>query len=276
MTETNANAWIAATTAILALFVSLASMAFTLYWNSPIGDVQPVSPTALGIVRGMKVEIEGVEGTERLAEAPSDHIVLPLTWQNDSGSSVLVKTPKMVLQELDKAPEEGGVLTGKVHSLLLNGEYPEVSPTVFSKRKSEPFSFKGSLVLEPHSVSQNLLVFRVMEWEGDNYTFRLKGDTHYRIDIEYEQVPTIEIRQVPKGLHWGFLHIAGRSTKTDRLISDLHTEKEIDCLQLHGEPVEPKDINDACEAHQKYKDKGEAVPAGYGWDYRSLVPGARK
>jgi hypothetical protein len=268
---------VTAVTAILALIVSLGSLGFSLYWVSPIGDVQAVDPTEIGIVRGIKPEIEGTEETERLAEVPSDHIVMPLTWQNNSGTSVLVGTPKLVLQEFDQAPDDGGVPIGSPHYLLLVGEYPEIDPAVLSERHSEPFSLRGSLVLQPHSVTQNMLVFRVMGWEVEpNRSFRIKGDTHYRVSIEYEKIPTIEIRQVPKGLHWSFLHIAGRSTTTERLIADWHAFEEFDCLQLHGRPVEPEDINDACEAHQWYKENDEIVPAGYGWDFRSLVPGARR
>jgi hypothetical protein len=110
----------------------------------------------------------------------------------------------------------------------------------------------------------------------DNKNFRIKGDTHYRVSIEYEQIPTLETLGVPNGLHSSFLHIAGRDAKEERLISDWHTFENVDCLQLYGDPVEPKDTNSACKAHQWYKNRGETIPAGYGWEYRSLVPGARE
>jgi hypothetical protein len=113
-----------------------------------------------------------------------------------------------------------------------------------------------------------------MGWDGDNENFRIKGDTHYRVSIEYEQIPTLETLGIPKGLHSSFLHIAGRDAKEERLIADWHTFENVDCLQLYGDPVKPKDTNPACEAHQQHKKRGETIPAGYGWEYRSLVPGA--
>lgn len=267
---------VTAFTAILAIVVSIVSLGFTLFWNSPIGEVQPIEPTEIAIVRGIRWNIEGTEGTERLATAPSDHIVMPLSWQNNSGSSVLIHAPRLVLRELSKAPEDGGVPTGDKHSLLLYGEYSEVSISVFSGIEAKPPDLRGSLVLEPHSATQNILMFRVMHWEGDNKDFRIKGDTHYRVSIEFEQIPTLETLGIPKGFHSSFLHIAGRDEKAKMLLSDWHTVQNVDCLQLYGDPVEPEDINRACKAHQGQKNKGETIPAGYGWDYRSLVPGARE
>jgi len=258
-------------TAILALLVSLATLAFTLYWASPFGYVGSVQPSGYAVARGYNFNIEGRE----VAAAPSDHLVLPLEWENNSGSSVLIKEPELVLHELDEAGND----VGDAQRFFFVGEYPELSAQVLATRNTNPHPYESSLVLAPHSVSQNVAVFRIKKWLGDNWLFRLKGDTRYRLEIEYDQIPTIEIRLIPKGLHWGFVHIAGKERQSDRLITELTTHKNVDCLRLpegvperivgtEGVDTFPQDVlsPDPCE---------DSSP-NYDWDYWSLIPGARE
>jgi hypothetical protein len=257
-------------TATLALLVSLATLAFTMYWNSPFGYVGSVEPSGYAVARGYHFEIEGRE----LAAAPSDHIVLPLEWQNNSGSSVLIKNPELVLYELDEAGND----VGDPQHLFFIGDYPELSGQALASRNTDPHSYKSSLVLAPHSVSESVSVFRIKKWLGDNYLFRLKGDTDYRLEIEYDQIPTIEIRLIPKGLHWGFVHIAGEERQNDGLM-ELSTSKDINCLRLpEGLPERitrlPSVVNPPEDVLSP--DPCEGFAPGYDWDYWSSIPGARE
>ncbi len=79
----------------LALATSVISVFFDLYFDLSYGNVQPLEPSGYCIIRG-------------ISHFPSDHIVLPLEWENTGGLIVLVRNPCLVLRELDPGEEEIG------------------------------------------------------------------------------------------------------------------------------------------------------------------------
>jgi hypothetical protein len=163
---------------ILAAVVSIVSAAVTIYRTSPIGPVKTVMPlSAYAIVRGIDPLGKGWG-----APAPSDHIVLPVELSNNSGSTVLLKEPILQLHEI-------GTPKNKNVTFFLNGEFEELSPSVFSSVNSHPPSFATSLVLAPHSVSKRVLVFRVSKWNGRNYCFRFHQGQVLEGTLTYQRIP---------------------------------------------------------------------------------------
>ena len=173
--------WIAKTAlgvSILAAVVSIVSAAVTIYRTSPIGPVKTVMPmSAYAIVRGIDPLGEGWG-----APAPSDHIVLPVELSNNSGSTVLLKEPILELHEI-------GTPKNKNVTFFLNGEFEELSPGVFDNVNSHPPKFATSVILEPHSVSQRVLVFRVSDWHETNYCFRFHQGQEFEATLTYQRIP---------------------------------------------------------------------------------------
>jgi hypothetical protein len=172
--EKDKSHWIAKA----ALAVSVFSLLITLYRTSPVGSVEPVMPlTSYALVRG--IDPEGTFGPY-----PSDHIVLPMEFSNNTGSTVLLKAPRLELDETS-TPENENV------TFFLTGEYKELSPELLDDVNSQPHTFTPDLVLSPHSVSERNLVFRVSEWTQDdkNYCFRFHQGQRFEIDLKYERIP---------------------------------------------------------------------------------------
>jgi hypothetical protein len=157
------------TISLAALLVSIASLAFTLIYNLAPGEVYPLKPAGYAIIRGVSV-------------FPSDHLVLPMEWENSSGKPIVIRHPYLVLRELDPAGKE----TGTEYRFLLAGEYPEIS----SKSFLENHSIKRSFTLEPHSLSVKILLFHRDRWWDENssqYSFQFPADTAFRVYIGFQR-----------------------------------------------------------------------------------------
>ena len=85
---------------VIALIVSIASLGFTYWYNTSPGDVHPLNPSGYSIIRGIRPH-------------PSDHILLPLEWENTGGRQELVRQPYLVLRERE---------TGNNYTFSLAGE----------------------------------------------------------------------------------------------------------------------------------------------------------
>jgi hypothetical protein len=154
---------------VFALLVSCGTLAFTFTYNLFPGRVQPFSPSGYVIIRGVD-------------PFPSDHLVLPIEWENGGGRSVLIRHPRLILRELDSDGNEVGV----EYTFFLAGEYPDISSTSFR----EGYSIKRSFILEPHSVALKMLVFHIEDWwdeQGDLYNFRFTGDQNFQVYIEFQR-----------------------------------------------------------------------------------------
>lgn len=166
-------AWLSLVVAIVAVVISGAVGIFTYLSNSSIGKVQPLQPSGYTIIRA--------SGESR---GPSDRLVLPLAWKSDSGKSVLISRPRLILHELD----QNGDRNGSKKYFLLEGEYDGTSAQALSVTPE----YKNSLTLEPHSVNTNLLVFRVQDfWDesSENYEFQFHHDRDYHMEVEFLQTP---------------------------------------------------------------------------------------
>lgn len=176
-----------------------------------MGEVRPIEPSGFAIVRGMPA-------SGGVGPFPSDHLVLPLEWKNASGSSVIMRRPQLVFSELG----ENGKPNGKPTRFFLAGEYPNISGAAFS----EPYSYKNAFKLDPHSVSANVLVFRVERWWDLNQRFAFDGDTRYEVRIEFLRAP-------------GRLFGGDEYAKEDLLVAEeFHMVPSVDDLERPGRTVE--------------------------------------
>jgi hypothetical protein len=175
---------------------------------------------------------------------PSDHVVLPLEWSNSSGSSVLVKNPVLVLRALG----QDGEPTGEERRFFMAGEFPDMSAEVLNNANSKPHTFKNSLILQPHTVSQSMAVFRVEGWDREpNECFRFRPGERYRVGVEFQRIP-----EDPKQAAWWRVTGAGSETKREMtLVERLTLQTTADFLSPYG--------------------RGESI----GWDFYSLLPGSR-
>ena len=157
----------------LALTASIASLVFTLWYQLCGPRVTLYEPTGYAIIRG-------------LYSFPSDHIVLPLEWENSGGQTAVVRHPYLKLHN---------VQSGQDLIFGLAGEYAEISTEVFKDRYG--YKIKRSFLLEPHAVSLRVLVFHISDWwddKNENYDFRFLGGDCCDVSIGYQvnQEPPVE------------------------------------------------------------------------------------
>ena len=168
---------------VLAAFSALAVSVFTLLFTlSPWGKVHAIEPSSYAIIRQDTLGSPGVTAT-------TEHLVLPVEWKNDKGSSVLIRRLELTISELDG---DGGT-----HDFVLVKEYPQLSGPAF-KNDSD---FRNSLTLESHSVSTRVLSFRSAD--GD---FQFAPYTKYEARIRFLQNDgsTLEERPRPGKRGWQF------------------------------------------------------------------------
>jgi hypothetical protein len=147
----------------LALLVSVGTLLVTL---APWGSVRPIEPSSYAVLR------------EDPLVGEVEHLVVPLEWQNGKGRTVLIRNPRLVVCEF----REGEECEPDAHMFCLVREYKDISGRAFSR---EDCGHKGSLALEPHSVSANVLAFRILDRNADGLRF-LAGE-EYRVEIDYLQ-----------------------------------------------------------------------------------------
>lgn len=150
--------------ATLALLVAGASFYHTWNYNSSRGVVEALAPAGYAVVRGY-------------ATFPSDHFILPIEWNNDTGKSVLIRDLRLHL-----TPS-----WGDAQVFLLAGEYPEISDASLSV----PYSHKNSFIVAAHSVELKVLMFHTEKWwdedEALDYQFRFEPGMEYSAEVEFER-----------------------------------------------------------------------------------------
>lgn len=159
------NLWtkLAVAFAGLALFVSVGTLLVTL---APWGSVRPIEPSSYAVLR------------EDPLVGEVEHLVVPLEWQNGKGRTVVIRSPKLVVCEF----REGEECESDAHVFRLVREYKDISERAFSR---EDYGHKSSLALEPHSVSTNVLAFRILDRDADG--FRFSASEEYWVEIDYLQ-----------------------------------------------------------------------------------------
>jgi hypothetical protein len=70
---------------------------------------------------------------------PSDHLVFPLEFSNNTGTTVLLKEPTLVLDGIDAPPD-------KNVNFFMVGEFKALSPSVLQDVNSHPPSFTKSIL----------------------------------------------------------------------------------------------------------------------------------
>ena len=186
------------------IIISTLGLSLTLLAGSTIGSVEPITPSGYGIIR----DFPGAESRQPVPPN-QDNIFIPLTWKNTTGSSVLLQEPRVVLTEYGQEGNldgEQSCANNQASPLrlcfFLVGEHSDISrETMTSKRPA----LKDNILLEPHSVTQNVLVFRPVKywdpnntgdyWNPDNpenaepFEFDIPGNKYYQVEIEYRRAP---------------------------------------------------------------------------------------
>lgn len=150
---------------VIAVILSSASFWFTYSYNISPGEVQPFKPSGYSIIRGIRPH-------------PSDHILLPLEWENTGGRHELVRQPYLVLNESE---------TGKKYRFPLAGEYPDISN---NSLVDGGYIIKESFILDPHSISPKVLVFHVDNWwnkSHEYYKFRFTEGENYNVSLGFQR-----------------------------------------------------------------------------------------
>lgn len=236
--------WVAIAALVISSLTTVWTIGWTIYWSTSLGEVTPLEPSGYAIVRGVDPSFEGEpkpgEGVG-VGPWPSDHIVLPIEWKNSSGSSALVRDPVLVFSEVG---QNEASTNGEIRFFLV-GELPEISPTVLNNINEKPYTFTNTIALEPHSVSQTFLVFRVEDWDDENNCFRFHQGQKFSVTMEFRREPENWLLGI-------FYKVTGRSgIRTEDLVDKLTVLVTANWISPYG--------------------KGESV----GWDFYSLLPGAR-
>jgi hypothetical protein len=219
----------------------VAIVAFFLTYN-PWGYVGAAgTPMGYGIVRGIDPTFnDEPEPTEGLGVGPypSDHVVMPLEFINNTGNEVLIKNPRLVFIALG----DSGELTGEGVRFLMIGELRELSNQELAgiQSQSDAYSSSNSIPIESHSAAKSVPLFRVEKWWEEYACFRFIPGQAYQVVLEFERVPE------PPLWH--------KSIQRQLLVERLTIQPTADFLNVYGPEQE-----------------GESI----GWDFHSLLPGSR-
>jgi hypothetical protein len=99
--------------------------------------------------------------------------------------------------------------------------------------------------LDPHSVTQSYLVFRVADWEGKNQCFRFHEGQRYSVALEYTRIPDSPL------LGLMYKALGRQDTRSKNLVERLTIQDTANWISPYG--------------------RGKSI----GWDFYSLLPGAR-
>ncbi|MCB2213835.1 hypothetical protein KQH50_00425 [bacterium] len=159
------------TISFIALIVSIITLLLNLLlnWQSiSAGSIETLSPPDYAVIRG-------------LSSYPSDHLVIPIEWNNTTKKNVSIRKPYITLAELDSNNER----TGTEYIFLMEGEFPEISMLAFS----DYHKISKSFILEAKTLSTKVMLFHIENWWDDshpNYDFRFKSGDNYAVEIYYE------------------------------------------------------------------------------------------
>ena len=167
--------------AIAAFFLSL----------NPWGEVGVAEkPAGYAIVRGMDPTFPGEPAPWEgfgVGPYPSDHVVMPLVWKNNTGNTIVISNLTLVFTGVD----EDGEPTGVEHRFVMVGELPNISFETLNGLSSKwPYTFTNTVLVEPHSAERSTSLFRIVKWwEAPNQCFRFIPGQTYRVDIEFQRLP---------------------------------------------------------------------------------------
>jgi hypothetical protein len=184
---------------------------------------------------------------------------VPLQWNNTTGSSVLIKEPRLELTE------QGGQSSAQPLRFFLIGKYSKFSDIA----NANSYSLDNTFILPSHSPSQELAVFRptrsTLELEkklNNRDEFQFLPNKRYKAEIVYEEIRS--------GIPY--------SEQTQRVSVGkelpMPPGELINGLYRYGTADEKatKDGKSAAEHGKHITEKGYVA---YGWDFYSLACGGR-
>jgi hypothetical protein len=208
--------------------VTTAVAAMTFYSTlNPWGEVGPFfTPAGFVIIRGVDT-------------SPSDHVLMPVQWINNTGRLVLIQQPVLEFRKLGQQGEP----TGERLTFIAVKRLPEISTETMNGLSTPATEFPDLIRLSAHSPTETVLLFRKEEsfLGKQNACFRFHQGASYRVDITYQRYPD------PPGIHIGDNIAEQRVTRT--LVEQLTIPHTANFLTPLGR-------------------------GGTGWDYISLQPGS--
>jgi hypothetical protein len=185
---------------------------------APVGPVTP--PVGVAIVRGIDPHFAGEprpgEGVS-VGLWPSDHLVVPLEWRNDTGSALLIQQPTLILHKINRS----GQATGDQVNFFMINELADTNAGTLVNINKEPLTYSNTVYVQPHSIVRSVTLFRVEDWAGRNRCFRFHQGESYRVEIQYRRVPDAPI--------WH------QNPKTETLIERLTMLESVNWLSPYGE-----------------------------------------
>lgn len=154
--------------ALLALFVSviaLVPMIQDLWADFRPKRVGPLEPYVYCFQRG-------------LFGFPSDHLILPLEWENQRDKTVSIRIPYLKISPMDKEDVHYTYTYVAEYSTVFGNQTPE----------ENGFTPNSSLIVNPESVSLGWRVFRIFEYDPnmDLFSFKFVPGGEYKVFIGYE------------------------------------------------------------------------------------------
>jgi hypothetical protein len=166
--------------------VTTAVAAMTFYFTlNPWGEVGPLfTPAGFAIIRG--VDPPTSEAPEAIP-SPSDHVLMPVQWINNTGRVALIQQPVLEFRKLGQQGEP----TGEKHTFMAVKRLPEMSTETMNSLSTSSTEFPDLIRLASHSPTETLLLFRKEEsFIGkQNTCLRFHQGASYRIDITYQRYP---------------------------------------------------------------------------------------
>jgi hypothetical protein len=210
--------WIPIILSSLTKVIAIVTFIVTVNPWAPVGVVTPT--VGVAIVRGIDPTFPGEpkpgEGVG-IGPYPSDHLVVPLEWRNDTGSSLSFHQPILILHKLNQNGED----TEDELKFYMINELPDLSSDTLESISRKPMGFSNTVYVQPHSIVKSVALFRVEGWASENLCFRFHQGATYRVEIEY--------RRVPDTLIWH------GNPRTDTLIERLTMPETANWLSPYGE-----------------------------------------
>jgi hypothetical protein len=145
--------------------LAFVSSGFAIYRTEQYRSSDPIitvhEPTGYAISRG-------------LFSFPSDHLIIPIEFENSGGRNAIIRYPSLKLYNKN---------TGKEHVFYLAGKFDEISTKSFQDKFG--YEIMNSFIIEQHSISLKNLVFHIKDWwdeNAQNHKFKFMGGGPQNLD----------------------------------------------------------------------------------------------
>jgi hypothetical protein len=154
-----------------AIAVSVWTACYNYHYNYSNAEAVAYKPYGLGIIRGIKD-----------SGFPSDHLVLPINWENDGAKAAIVGNVRLIVRP------KSSKSSNEIVVFKLGGEYSDISPNAFNHHE-QFFHFLDSFLIPPHSKLSRNFVFHINNWwdkKTAEYNFRFYSRKVYDFSISYD------------------------------------------------------------------------------------------